>query len=112
MVIVQLFSFLRVSDNRSRRKIAREAAKLERERLRREKAEQAEDKRMHVVSPISGVGSYMDGAGDFPETTYLRCPANGHKNENGVVVIGEPGERRLSSSEESLTETSEEEMIL
>jgi len=111
MVIVQLFSFIRVSDNRGRRRSAREAAKLERERLRKEKSDQMEETRMHVVSKVSGVGGYLDGTCDYPEDPYMN--GNAHGEENEVVVIGKPDERRIeSSSDESLTETSEEEMII
>jgi hypothetical protein len=110
MVFVQLLSFIRVSDNRGRRKSAREAAKLERERLRKDKAEQMANMRIHVVSKASGIG-YMDGACDFPEDPYPN--GTGHGEENGVVRIGRLDEQRIeSSSEESLTETSEEEMII
>jgi hypothetical protein len=111
MVVVQLLSFVRVSDNRGRRKSAREAAKLERERLRKEKSEQISDHRMHVLTKASGIGSYLDGACDFPEDHYLNGTA--HEEENGVVEIGKSDERRIdSSSEENFTETSEEEMII
>jgi hypothetical protein len=111
MVIVQLFSFIRVSDNRGRRRSAREAAKLERERLRKEKSDQIEEMRMHVVSKVSGMGGYLHGACDFPEDPYMNGKAHGEEHE--VVEIGKPDERRIdSSSEESLTETSEEEMIV
>jgi len=111
MVIVQLFSFIRVSDNRGRRRSAREAAKLERERLRKEKSDQIDERRMRVdISKVSGVG-YMDGACEFPDDPYV--DGNAHGEENEVVVIRKPDERRIeSSSEESLTETSEEEMIV
>jgi hypothetical protein len=109
MVIVQLFSFIRVSDNRVRRRSAREAAKLERERIRKEKSEQLEQMKMHVE--VSGIGSYLDGTCDPPEGAYTNGTA--HREENGVVQVGKPHERRTeSSSDESLTETSEEEMII
>jgi hypothetical protein len=111
MVLVQLFSFIRVSDNRGRRRSAREAAKLERERVRKEKSEQKEQMKMRVVSQVSGIGSYLDGTCDFPEDPYTNGIA--HRGENGVVKIGKLDHRRIeSSSEESLTETSEEEMII
>jgi hypothetical protein len=111
MVIVQLLSFIRVSDNRGRRRSAREAAKLERERLRKEKSEQIEQMKMRVVSQVSGIGSYLDGACDFPEEPYMNGTAHGE--ENGIVKIGKPDERRIeSSSDGSLTETSEEEMMI
>ncbi|KAH8792773.1 hypothetical protein F5882DRAFT_73715 [Hyaloscypha sp. PMI_1271] len=111
MVIVQLFSFIRVSDNRGRRRSAREAAKLERERVRKEKSEQIEQMKMHVVSQVSGTGSYLDGACDLPDGPYTNGIVRGE--ENGVVEIGKADQRRTeSSSEESLTETSEEEMII
>lgn len=111
MVVVQLLSFIRVSDNRGQRKTAREAAKLERERLRKEKAEQMADQRMHVLTKVSSIGGYLDGACDFSEDTYPNGVAHGE--ENGVVEIGRPDERRIeSSSEGSLTETSEEEMMI
>lgn len=111
MVLVQLFSFIRVSDNRGRRRSAREAAKLERERIRKEKSEQIEQIKMHVASQVSGIGSYLEGACDFPEAPYANGTAHGE--ENGVVGIGKPDERRIeSSSDESLIETSEEEMMI
>jgi hypothetical protein len=111
MVIVQLFSFIRVSDNRGRRRTAREAAKLERERLRKERSDQMEERRMHVVSKVSGIGSYLDGACDYSEVLCMN--GNAHTDENEVIKIGKPDERRIeSSSDESLTETSEEEIII
>ncbi len=111
MVVVQLLSFLRVSDNRGRRKSAREAAKLERERLRKEKSEQIADARIHVLSKASGIGSYLDSACDFPKYLYQNGAAHGEGN--GVTEIGKPDERTIgSSNEESLTETSEEEIIV
>ncbi|PMD36030.1 hypothetical protein L207DRAFT_99427 [Hyaloscypha variabilis F] len=111
MVIVQLFSFIRVSDNRVRRRSAREAAKLERERIRKEKSEQIEQMKLHAVSQVSGIGSYLDGSCDFPEKPYIIGTT--HRDENGIVEIGKPDERTIeSSSDESLTETSEEEMII
>ena len=111
MVIVQLFSFIRISDNRVRRRSAREAAKLERERIRKEKAEQKEQMKMHVPSKVSGIGSYLDGSCELPEERYTIGTVHG--GENGVVKVGEPDERMMdSSSEDSLTETSEEEMMI
>ena len=111
MVIVQLFSFIRISDNRVRRRSAREAAKLERERIRKEKAEQKEQMKMHVPSKVSGIGSYLDGSCELPEERHTNGTVHG--GENGVVKVGEPDERMMdSSSEDSLTETSEEEMMI
>ena len=111
MVIVQLFSFIRISDNRGRRRSAREAAKLERERVRKEKSEHKEQMKMHAVSQVSGLSNYLDGACDFPEKRYTNGTAHGE--ENGVDKVGEPDERMTeSSSEGNLTETSEEEMMI
>jgi hypothetical protein len=111
MVIVQVFSFIRVSDNRVRRRSAREAAKLERERIRKEKSEQIEQMKLHVASPVSGIEKYSDSACEFPEKSYTNGTAHG--SEDGVVKVGKPDQQSVeSSSEESLTETSEEELMI
>jgi hypothetical protein len=84
---------------------------LERERIRKEKSEQIEQMKLHAVSQVSGIGSYLDGSCDFPEKPYIIGTT--HRDENGIVEIGKPDERTIeSSSDESLTETSEEEMII
>lgn len=111
MVVVQLLAFLRVSDNRQRRKSAREAAKLERERLRKEKAELLADKRIHVGTKVSEMGNYLDGAREFPVEPYMNGTT--HKETNGILANHTAeAEKMESESESSLTETSEEEMIV
>jgi len=66
---------------------------------------------MHVPSKVSGIGSYLDGSCELPEERYTNGTVHG--GENGVVKVGEPDERMMdSSSEDSLTETSEEEMMI
>jgi hypothetical protein len=110
MVFVQLLAFGRVSDNRVQKKTARAAAKAERERLRKEKSEKIEVIGVYTMAKLSGIGSYLDGTCDFPEDHHT----NGFANGNGAVK----GDAKMSAghkksdSEESMTETSEEEVIV
>lgn len=103
MVVVQLLAFGRVSDNRGHRK-AKKAARLERERLKNEKLGkfEGEKQRPLCISP-----DYMDGACDTSEESPL-AKINGHTNG----TTDHPTKRVETEGEESMTETSEEEMIV
>jgi hypothetical protein len=107
MVGVQLLVFGRVQDNRVRRKSAK-AAKLERERLRKEKI--TEDEKIHTLSNMNGPGVGVGGTCDV----HLDAHTNGYRNG---PVAPKPLQDLLPSSpvtesEDSTLETSEEEMIV
>ncbi|KAH7354920.1 hypothetical protein BKA65DRAFT_231006 [Rhexocercosporidium sp. MPI-PUGE-AT-0058] len=109
MVLVQVLAFGRVSDNRVRRKSAK-AAKLERERIRKEKLEKTVEERKIAALKINGhVNGTLDGTCDVPAEQKL---SNGVAN-GGPTKEDSSNERRKDSSDsdETLTETSEEEMI-
>ena len=110
MVFVQLLAFGRVSDNRVQRKTARAAAKAERERLRKEKSEKIEAIGVYTMAKVSGIGSYLDGTCDFPEDHHTNGFANGNGAVNGDAKMS--AGHKKSDSEESMTETSEEEVIV
>jgi hypothetical protein len=103
MVVVQLLAFGRVSDNRGQRR-AKKAARLERERLKNEKLGKCEGEKQR---PIRISPDYMDGACDISEKTQL-AETNGHANG----TADHPAKRIETEGEESMTETSEEEMIV
>ncbi|KAH6723294.1 hypothetical protein BKA61DRAFT_565936 [Leptodontidium sp. MPI-SDFR-AT-0119] len=107
MVLVQVLAFGRVNDNRVRRKSAK-AAKLERERIRKEKLEKAIEDRKAASLKINGhVNGTLDGTCDVPaEQKLLNGVANG-----GMTKDLSDERRKDSDSDETLTETSEEEMI-
>ena len=110
MVVVQLLAIGHVQDNRVARRSAK-AAKQERERVRRERLEKLGEKKTHgACSNVSGIGSYLDGGCDIPED-------HQHDHSNGVAHEGNGhakrnGEKTEEESEESMTETSEEEIIV
>jgi hypothetical protein len=110
MVFVQLLAFGRVSDNRVQRKNARAAAKVERERLRKEKSEKTEEIGAYNMAKVSGIGSYLDGTCDFPENPHTNGFAKGNGAMNGDAKMS-AGDKKFDS-EESMTETSEEEVIV
>jgi hypothetical protein len=102
MVIAQVFAFGKVSDNR----IARKAARLERERLRKEKLEKmAETKAPTTNGHIAGV----DGAS---EVAGLEFNGNGHTNGKAMSGTVDKKDTHDLSGEESMIETSEEEMMI
>lgn len=90
-----------------RRKSAK-AAKLERERIRKEKLEKAIEDRKAASLKINGhVNGTLDGTCDVPaEQKLLNGVANG-----GMTKDLSDERRKDSDSDETLTETSEEEMI-
>lgn len=98
MVLVQLVFFGKVSENRGQRK-ARKTAKVEKERLRKERVE---NERLQTMAKTNGHASGMDGASDYPERL-----ANGNGHANGGHKV-----ETMTQSEASMTETSEEEMIV
>lgn len=111
MVLVQVFAFGRVSDNRTARKSAR-AARIERERLRRENLEKRQLEKMHEVLQANGQALSLDGCQDLPQQ-------NGNGNgvvPNGLKTPNRNGNAQMApESEESMTdmtETSEEEWFL
>jgi len=112
MVIVQLLAFGRVQDNRVRRS-AKEAAKIERERIRKEKMEKKSEERARNIL-LNGSLLCLDGICDVPEEHIFDSIAKG----SGATANGQPSERKHemesdeSTTEESMTETSEEEMIV
>ncbi|KAH8678840.1 hypothetical protein BGZ60DRAFT_468225 [Tricladium varicosporioides] len=91
MVLVQVFAFGRVSDNRVRRKSAK-AARVEREKLRREKLEKLQLEKMRTDPPQEcGNGNGLKRA-----------------SENGNAKVILEGEESMTD----MTETSEEEWFL
>ena len=108
MVLVQVLAFGRVSDNRVQRKSAK-AAKLERERIRKEKLEKAVELRKTASPQINGhVNGTLDGTCDVPAEQKL---SNGVANDGTKDQISTDERRKDSDSDETMTETSEEEMI-
>ncbi len=109
MVVVQILAFGRVNDNRVRRKSAK-AAKLERERIRKEKLDKIEEDRKTIASKVNRhVNGGLDGTCDPPTEQKL---SNGAAN--GIISKEDQDadeRKKESDSDESLTETSEEEMI-
>ncbi|KAL2070597.1 hypothetical protein VTL71DRAFT_13623 [Oculimacula yallundae] len=108
MVLVQVFAFGRVNDNRVLRKSAK-AAKLEREKLRKEKLEKTVVDRKPAALKANGhVNGTLDGTCDVPaEQKSVNGAANG-----GIKKQDSSDERRKESDSDETTETSEEEMIL
>lgn len=102
MVIAQVFAFGKVSDNR----IARKAARVERERLRKEKIEKLAEAK---ASTTNGHIASADGTN---EVAGLEFNGNGHTN--GQVISGTADKKNAIDlyGEESMTETSEEEMMI
>jgi len=124
MVVVQVLAFGRVQDNRVRRR-DRKAAKMERERSRREQIECGEAaKPVARKSGAVAVEGSLDGAGDsIAEDCQLRLKgregANGKARSNGKAHpfinhsrTAMQTEGLETESEASLTETSEEEMMI
>jgi len=109
MVIVQLLAFGRVQDNRVQRKSAK-AAKLERENLRKEKLEKTEEDKKYLVMNGNGHVVGMNGTVDFPDGYMDGAAESTPKAEIEYEATKENKDE--STSEGSLTETSEEEMIV
>lgn len=108
MVLVQVLAFGRVSDNRVQRKSAK-AAKLERERIRKEKLEKAVEVRKQTASNVNGhANGTLDGACDIPGEQKL---PNGIANGGMTNQVSSDERRKDFDSDETMTETSEEEMI-
>ena len=113
MVVVQVLAFGRVQDNRVARRERKSALKAEREK-RREVLELASEE-MKLAKSVGG----MDGAASIDEGTGLTF-MNGNGSMNGGVngAAKIPGKATQAEemdeieSEASLTETSEEEMMI
>ena len=130
MVIVQLLAFGRVQDNRVHRRERREAKRAERlERVEKERAVKLErerslklkeeKERMHVVSKINGKAC-TGSDGVVEEVPAWEEKLRGNRGlvideivfSNGDAIANRKEKAEISESEESLTETSEEEMIV
>lgn len=110
MVLIQCLAFGRVQGNRVQRRSAR-AARSERERLRKEK--QSEEV-LNLVSQLKMNGLDKAGAGTGAGSdTELEPDINGNTNRRPLSDITRQHSRTVPvlDSEESMTETSEEEMI-
>lgn len=110
MVVIQCLAFGKVQDNRVRRRSAK-AARLERERLRKEK--KSEEERAQIVAKIHMASSHMNREIDLDGT----CGEEKYANGNGHVQeiegdLLEDVKITPLESEGSTTETSEEEMML
>ena len=113
MVVVQVLAFGRVQDNRVARRERKSALKAEREK-RREVLELASEE-MKLAKSVGG----MDGAASIDEGASLTS-----LNGNGLMNGGMNGAAKMpekvtqakgmdeTESEASLTETSEEEMMI
>ena len=117
MVIVQVFAFGKISDNRAAKKIAK-AAKIDKERARKEKLEKAQAERQEVMAKLGELLVEENGAGDIPQK-YANDKVNGHVNGNAKgpsgLSKGVDGAEDVPESGESATETSEtseEEMMI
>ena len=111
MVFIQVLVFGRVQDNRVQRKSAK-AAKIEREKVRKEKLQLLETERKLLEKNMNGNGhdcaSSMDGVWELLEEDQPHAlKTNGGKNSiRGTKVTSLPE----TESDNSLTETSEEEL--
>lgn len=105
MVLVQIFAFGKVSDNRVARKNAR-AARQERERTRQEEVNKKLEQQALAASTKGHVAS-LDGAADLPteKTNGIEIAIIGsaHSSTDSLASLGSDG---------SMTETSEEEMMI
>jgi len=102
MVIVQLFAFGRVQDNRVRRKSAK-AARLEREKLRKEKRGLIEDEKLYKAQQMNGHGLIIGGGRDEKK--------GGRANEQTGTEANQDGKEDTLDNDASMTETSEDDMI-
>ena len=118
MVVVQVLAFGRVHDNRVQRR-DRKAAKAERERSRREGVDWVGEPQEQKASAKMKGG--LDGAQDsIDEGISFHMVANGKMNGtlDGAAIPIEISEKATqiegleTESESSLTETSEEEMMI
>ncbi|KAG4433564.1 hypothetical protein IFR05_010960 [Cadophora sp. M221] len=108
MVLVQVLAFGRVNDNRVRRKSAK-AAKLERDRIRKEKLEKVIEDRKAAAMKVNG---HMNGTlGGTLDVLAEQKLSNGVANGGMTKIYSSDERRKDSDSDETLTETSEEEMI-
>ena len=116
MVFVQLFAFGRVRDNRVKMKSAK-AANVEREQIRNEKLEKLEAvKSSKLKTQENGFASAMDILEEIPNGSVQHLP-NGATNGYPVPVSGLDEQARdvrdgTPETEGSMTETSEEEIIV
>ena len=111
MVFVQVLAFGRVQDNRVQRKTAK-AAKLERERVRKEKLQLLESERKLADKTTNGNGhdcaTCMDGVWELLEEDQKHAlKMNGGKEPVGSTKSASIPE---TESDTSLTETSEEDL--
>ena len=111
MVFIQVLAFGRVQDNRVQRKSAK-AAKLEREKVRKEKMQALEKERKLSEKTSNGNGhdcaTCMDGVWELLEEDQAQTlKLNGGKNHIRSAKASSIPE---TGSESSLTETSEEDL--
>jgi hypothetical protein len=113
MVIVQVLAFGKVSDNRVARKMAK-AAKIEREKGRRENLDRGKTDGLEVMSKMDKLSTEQEKTGDMPVTYTNGTPL---PNGNGTTkaASGLPNSQNVPESEDSTadtSETSEEEMMI
>lgn len=110
MVAVQIFCYGHVADTRVRRKSARAAAKAERERIDKVRANQRKKGEGLSVSTANGHIDSVDGNDDTPTLTNggSKFPANGYSSPKlsapSSMVMAD-----VSDTDESVLETSSEE---
>lgn len=104
MVVVQILAFGRVQDNRTQRKGAKAASKFEKERLRKEKLRMLQadgNKAFNGMNAATGANDgVVNGNGKYDIARACKFSNDGVE---GIVRL---------ESEQSMTETSEEEMML
>ena len=111
MVIIQVLAFGRVQDNREGRRMAK-AAKAEREKARKEKLE--EERKLSLKKTNGHARGSESTRGFLVDKTQSNGGSNGIANgkSNMAVSIDELKLETESEDGSSVTETSEEEMIV
>lgn len=107
MVIVQVLAFGRVQDNRDAKKSAK-AAKIEREKVRKEKKE---EERLQALK-ANGRATPLDTAESLDKSILTNGHGNGAAKSNGDISMDDLKLETESEDNSSVTETSEEEMIV
>jgi len=116
MVFVQILAFGRVQDNRVKRKSAK-AARIERDRIRKEKLEKLEAARSSKLKmQENGYANALDMDELLEELPngITQPLTNGTANGRAVPVNGQSRDIKdgTPETEGSITETSEEEMMI
>lgn len=115
MVVAQILAFGKISENRNAKKRAK-AATLEREKGRKDKLDKMVEERKPLELKANGHVAGLDGACDSTNDlaiVYTNGTANGVARDETVMTSVTGSESTTGSDlEESLIETSEEEMMI